>query len=212
MDWIKEYENNQLKMQKKCGKEYPTHIDLFFYYIDDNTVRKLKKQRWKYDKNEITSEQLLFIIQKRKIHPYVLDEILLYDSTNTAGEIKPIPLTLTDIELKPSLFIFNEINSIFFFFYKRKSKINNNTKYNRELINNSTRRQYKNVDFLSPIEVIEKMYITKNWKIPEIIFSIKKSKLDELFTQCLMNFMKKRINIDTNEFNLLITHIKKNIP
>jgi hypothetical protein len=230
MDWIKDYENMQLKMQKKCDKELPKTIDMYFYYVDEKgIVRKIKKQKWDCNNShEITAGQLLYVINKRKIHPYVLDEILLYESgagaapaTAGGGELKPIPLTITDIELKPSLFIYNEINSIFFFFchrqgrargrevaaaHRRKTAAANRRKPA------STRKSYTPIDeFISPIDTIENMYMTKNWEVPDILFSINPQKIDELFTQALITFMEKGITIDRKEYNKMIIHIKNKL-
>lgn len=146
MSWIKQQEEFFHKMQEKREEENPKYIDLYFYYISKGgMVTSVKKQRF-FNVNEdvddkdvldekmdgkkctyITAEKILYIIHQRKKRNYFLDEILLYEYTsggssaaeggaNENGTLKQIPITVTDIELKPSLFIFHDVNSIFFIF------------------------------------------------------------------------------------------------
>lgn len=137
--WIIKLEKMRTKMQEYNEKEIPKYITCFYYYISNNNeIYKIKKTKIKKitkTKTKITSGELLHIICNHREPQYNLDEILLFNQ----DKLITIPLTIEDIKINPSLFIFHDINCIFFIFKKRnnfhaitrRNYINTNNKYTR---------------------------------------------------------------------------------
>lgn len=115
--WINHLEKMRRKMQHYNEKEMPKYITFFYYYISsDNTIEKIKKQKYAAAApTKITSGELLRTICEKRNTGYYLDELLLFQQE----KMTPLPLTTEDVELKPSLFIYHDVNCIFFIFRQR---------------------------------------------------------------------------------------------
>jgi hypothetical protein len=226
MDWVKDYENIHKKMQQKCDKEMPRKIDLFFYYIENCDVKKIKKQSFDCTgAAQITAGELLYIIHQNKIPSYCLDEIMMYEAGTRAenmcaGELKNIPITINDIELKPSIFVFHDVNSIFFFFRRRQrppraageTATHNKTYFRRRGGGGKRRgggtRRCISEEIFSPVEIVENMFIGGGWESTKSVSGLPRSKVDEVFMQALVNLTAKYGDIDVKEYNRMCTHIK----
>jgi hypothetical protein len=121
--WIINLEKKREKMQKYNQKEMPTFITYYYYYIStNNEIVKITCKKNRIN-NKITSGELLHTICENRITPsYVLDEILLFQQ----DKMSPLPLTMEDIEIEPSLFIYHDVNCIFFI-YKQRQKTSHRT-------------------------------------------------------------------------------------
>lgn len=126
--WILDLEKTREKMQKYNEKEMPKYITFFYYYIStNNEIDKITRQKFKTkdftshaqnfeNKKTITSGELLHAICEHRTNPsYILDEILLFQQ----DKITPLPLTISDIEIKPSLFIYHDVNCVFIIYRQR---------------------------------------------------------------------------------------------
>ena len=115
--WLLHLEKTREKMQHHNEKEMPKYMTFYYYYISNNNeIEKIKSQRFR-TKDKITSGELLHTICERRHRSYVLDEILLFQQE----KMTPLPLTIEDVELKPSLFIYHDVNCIFFIFRQRSA-------------------------------------------------------------------------------------------
>lgn len=148
-DWIQEYEELNKKMSTAQEKEIPNYISVFFYYIKDNNVEKIKKRTYyTQEEKSITVNEIIELNNKYR-GSYSLDEILFFeidtgDEKIIRGEedakLKVIPLVLENIELKPSLFIYHDIQSIFFVYKKKNNTAN--TKRQRFIIKHTRKRRF----------------------------------------------------------------------
>jgi len=139
--WIIDLEKKREKMQKYNEKEMPKYMIFYNYYIStNNEIEKITRKKMKTT-DKITSGELLHTICENRITPsYILDEILLFQQ----DKMTPLPLTIEDIEIKPSLFIYHDVNCVFFI-YKQREKTPPKTLRNK--YNQSTaqqQQQYQN--------------------------------------------------------------------
>jgi hypothetical protein len=124
MDWIQKYEELNIKMQTKQEEEMPEYITLYFYYVGgDSVLEKIKKHKYKpIQSSVITVGEILKINENRaRGGGYRLDDLFLYEAKD--NHIKHIPLVLENIEIKPLLFIYHDIHSVYFIY--KKKQINN---------------------------------------------------------------------------------------
>lgn len=140
--WLLKIKKERKKMNYLNEKEIPDYINCYYYYINnDNKIEKIKKEKKKIkEKNKITSEEIIYTICEKQRKEYILDEILLFN----IDKLIPIPFTIDEILLEPSIFIYHDINCIFFIFKKRnfsreklktlriKDKSNSIIKYTRK--------------------------------------------------------------------------------
>lgn len=116
--WLLHLEKTRKKMQHYNEKEMPKYMTFYYYYISNNNeIEKIKRQKYKPRTTTITSGELLRTICERRHTSYILDEILLFQQE----KMTPLPLTIEDIEIKPSLFIYHDVNCIFFIFRQRRA-------------------------------------------------------------------------------------------
>ena len=137
-DWIQDYEKINEKMKTCQEKELPDYITIYFYYIShDNNIESIRKKKYypQHDRTSILIEELIELNAKYKGTQYRLDEILLFEveegaaiENPSASMIKSIPLVLENIEIKPSLFIYHDIQSIYFMYKKKQKRLNNTVK------------------------------------------------------------------------------------
>lgn len=129
--WLIQLEKMRRKMQRHNEKEMPKYITVFYYYISaENEIEKISRQKIRAapaptpatTAPHITSGELLRLICERRVlketqtqTQYYLDELMLFQQE----KLTPLPLTIDDIEIKPSLFIFHDVNCIFFIFRRR---------------------------------------------------------------------------------------------
>ena len=153
--WFQEY-NKLLNLQTNFNKEKMINIDVKFIYIDNNDniqniyCEKLKLQ-CSDNGSQITKEDLLKIIQKNKTKnnfKYKLEDILFFHipiehenisdfniQDSSLNYLKKVSF-FDSLEIPKSIFIFHNINSLYFIF-----KLNENNKHNftiKSILKNST--------------------------------------------------------------------------
>jgi hypothetical protein len=153
--WFQEY-NKLLNLQTNFNKEKMINIDVKFIYIDNNDniqniyCEKLKLQ-CSDSGSQITKEDLLKIIQKNKTKnnfKYKLEDILFFHipiehenisdfniQDSSLNYLKKVSF-FDSLEIPESIFIFHNINSLYFIF-----KLNETNKHNftiKSILKNST--------------------------------------------------------------------------
>lgn len=142
--WFQEY-NKLLNLQTNFNKEKMINIDVKFIYIDNNDniqniyCEKLKLQ-CSDSGSQITKEDLLKIIQKNKTKnnsKYKLEDILFFhipidhenisnfNNQDSSGNYLKRVSFFDSLEIPESIFIFHDINSLYFIF-----KLNETDKHN----------------------------------------------------------------------------------
>jgi hypothetical protein len=166
ISWILEQERLE-KIDHNCWREPLLEIGITTIYINVN--REIETiEREKIDVSGITilkKEKIIQMIQtKKKYTPttkYILKETLWFhvdlepeniqhfsDKQNTFLHIYPI---LEDIILKPSIFIFHKLNTLYFFFYETSiTKSNTNS-----IIKQSQNKTKKKVEIVEPKKIIQ---------------------------------------------------------
>lgn len=133
ISWILEQERLE-QINHNCWREDLIEIEISTIYINQNKeIEKIEREKMDVSGIKIvTKEKLIQITQsKKKYTPtskYILKETLWFhidlepeniqsfsEKQNTFLHIYPI---LEDIVLKPSIFIFHKLNTIYFFFYE----------------------------------------------------------------------------------------------
>ena len=133
MSWITDQERLQ-NIQNNYCREPMSSIDMFFVYINrNNYIDKILCEKTDLSGSYLSKELLLQIIQSKKtISPmskYKLTDTLLYHVELEPEQIqsyshghndghnyfKVLPI-LDDITISPSIFIFHDINAIYFLF------------------------------------------------------------------------------------------------
>jgi len=139
LSWMDEYKQ-LARIENHYCREPMSEISVCFVYIDcEGTVTSCVYEKHDLDLVEdddsaiITKERLLYLIQKKKRVgevKYRLSDILSYNVDLTAERIqdfssssswnesflKSHPLTIEDLVLSPSIFIFHNLNAVFLFF------------------------------------------------------------------------------------------------
>jgi len=141
ISWIQEQERLH-KIHQNYSKERMESIDIFFIYINTNSyIEKIMCEKHSLDLLEKTSvlkkETVLQMIQSKKKYTdhskYKLMDILVYNVDLEPQHIqhystsdhhpqsffKVLPI-VDDIPIPPSIFIFHNINSIFFLFQQHE--------------------------------------------------------------------------------------------
>jgi len=148
--WIDTYEKIS-SIQENYYREPMTAISVFFIYMNhENEIIKVICEDEVLDNSSIKSDRLLRMIEeKRHINDsvYKLVDLLQYvvdiesenlqeyvnDDSNSGSQwLKNIPYSSGDINIPPSIFIFHELNHLFFFF-KLKSDVKSILKNNDSL-------------------------------------------------------------------------------
>jgi hypothetical protein len=133
ISWILEQERLE-QINHNCWREDLKEIEIATIYINQNKeIEKIEREKMDVSGVKIiTKERLIQITQSKKkytpISKFILKETLWFhidlepeniqsfsEKQNTFLHIYPI---LEDIVLKPSIFIFHKLNTIFFFFYE----------------------------------------------------------------------------------------------
>lgn len=142
MSWIEENEKLHT-MQTNYSREHMKHINTFFIYINrDKSVEKIIREKLPLvhhgnrNCSLLSKENVLGIIQTKKIYTpvskYKFEDIMLYHIdiepeniqcftnsektvVNSVQYLKVLPF-IGDVEIPASIFIFHEINALFFMF------------------------------------------------------------------------------------------------
>jgi len=161
--WI-ENEQKMDMIDKSYMREHSNMIKLFFIYIDDVTIEHVIKGKEVLESTCISKERLLQIIQNNRHYndkKYRLDDLLLFtidlepenmqsfselsDLTQMAGSfLKKIPI-FEPIECSPSIFIFHDINSIYFLFNEIKKSAKSILKSKKNMDYLIRRKSVKNM-------------------------------------------------------------------
>lgn len=165
-DWIHHAQRLSI-IDKKCFPEKLPYINLEFIYINKNAeVVETTREKLVTKFGSCLSKELLISIihthKKNTLHSphYVLKDTLLFhipiqpeilpsfleDSFNTSTFSKTYPI-IDDIDLPPSIFIFHQVNTLFFIFSEQdtlavkqlKSALKSDH-YNNNNNNNITKR------------------------------------------------------------------------
>lgn len=140
--WIEEQERLQT-MQMNYSREHMKNINIYFIYINrENSVEKIIREKHPLVYNSFRNCSLLYkenvlgIIQTRKIYTptskYKFEDVMLYNIDiepdniqtfanteanveNSTQFLKVLPF-IGDVEIPLSIFIFHELNSLFFLF------------------------------------------------------------------------------------------------
>ena len=142
--WFQEY-NKLLNLQTNYNKEKMSAIDVKFIYIDNNNnIRNIYCEKLNLHSSDngsqITKEDLLKIIQKNKTknyNKYKLEDILFFhipidhenisifnNQDSSSNYLKKVSF-FDSLEIPESIFIFHDINSLYFIF-----KLNDTDKHN----------------------------------------------------------------------------------
>lgn len=132
--WIDIYEKIS-SIQENYYREPMTKIPVFFIYMNkgDEIIKVICQDEFLED-SRITSERLLQIIEERRhingstyklldllqyvvdIEPENLQRFSMEESPNGNQWLKYLPYSLGDIKIPASIFIFHELNHLYFFF------------------------------------------------------------------------------------------------
>lgn len=142
--WFQEY-NKLLNLQTNYNKEKMINIDVKFIYIDNNdNIQNIYCEKLNLHSSDsgsqITKEDLLKIIQKNKTKnniKYKLEDILFFhipidhenisnfnNQDSSSNYLKKVSF-FDSLEIPESIFIFHNINSLYFIF-----KVNETDKHN----------------------------------------------------------------------------------
>jgi hypothetical protein len=142
--WFQEY-NKLLNLQTNYNKEKMSAIDVKFIYIDNNNnIQNIYCEKLNLHSSDngsqITKEDLLKIIQKNKTknyNKYKLEDILFFhipidhenisifnNQDSSSNYLKKVSF-FDSLEIPESIFIFHDINSLYFIF-----KLNDTDKHN----------------------------------------------------------------------------------
>lgn len=145
VSWLKEQERLE-KINQNYPREPMENIHLYFVFINcNNYIEYILKEKITdcsfnhNNENVVLKEDLLKLIERQKKHNYFLVDTILYNVTidskniqsfsqcsilNTNRFIKIFPgEKIQDINIPPSIFIFHNINSIFFIFQEKNVSI-----------------------------------------------------------------------------------------
>ena len=142
--WFQEY-NKLLNLQTNYNKEKMIDIDIKFIYIDNqDNIQNIYCEKLKlhssHNGSQITKEDLLKIIQKNKTKnsiKYKLEDILFFhipidhenisdfNNQDPSGNYLKKVSFFDSLEIPDSIFIFHNINSLYFIF-----KLNETDKHN----------------------------------------------------------------------------------
>lgn len=134
--WIQEEEKLET-IEKNYQQEPMENIDIFFLYINaDDYIEKIICENHSLSEIVLKKEYILHLIQSKKKtlnnHRYKFMDMLLYNidlrpehiqtfsntevnEENARGFLKTYPI-VDDVAISPSIFIFHNINSLFFLF------------------------------------------------------------------------------------------------
>ena len=153
--WFQEY-NKLLNLQTNYNKEKMINIDVKFIYIDNNdNIQNIYCEKLNLHSSDngsqITKEDLLKIIQKNKTKnniKYKLEDILFFhipidhenisnfnNQDSSSNYLKKVSF-FDSLEIPESIFIFHNINSLYFIF-----KVNETDKHNftiKSILKNSS--------------------------------------------------------------------------
>jgi hypothetical protein len=134
--WIREEEKLET-IEKNYQREPMENIDIFFLYINaDDYIEKIICENHSLSDIVLKKEYILHLIQSKKrtlnSHRYKFMDMLLFNADldpdhiqtfsqteinleNARGFLKTYPI-VDDVAISPSIFIFHNINSLFFLF------------------------------------------------------------------------------------------------
>lgn len=166
ISWILEQERLE-KIDHNCWREPLIQINVATIYINVNKeIETIEREKVDVSGISIlTKEKIIQMIQtKKKYTPttkYILKETLWFhvdlepeniqhfsEKQNTFLHVYPI---LEDIILKPSIFIFHKLNTLYFLFYETSiAKSNTNS-----IIKQSHNKTKKKVEIIEPKKIIQ---------------------------------------------------------
>lgn len=159
ISWIEEIERIQ-NISENPTKELSKSITTCFIYINlHNVVDSVHYEHFSFhdgSNNIITREQLLDIGQQKKkktpVSKFIMKQVLLYHVDFEPGQILGFSQcneddighttkhflhsyhTLDSISIEPSIFVFHDINTLYFLFYEEES---NETKKTKSILKSS---------------------------------------------------------------------------
>jgi hypothetical protein len=144
--WISE-QKRLLELQNDCEPEPMESINCQFIFIDSNNfIQKISKEKAKVeydvenDQYIVSKKQLLQMIQKQKTamnnSKYLYKHLCIFnidlesedvhpftqESLNDNDEFFETISLMDDIVIDPSIFIFHQVNSLYFFFEEMKER------------------------------------------------------------------------------------------
>lgn len=170
MKWIEE-EENLLKIQRNHPKESMTYIRCIFVYINKNEyIEQVVAEKELVANDCIPKERVLRLVEERRHNKpnarYVFrdacifsvdltpEQIPMFSQDEVGGRFLTKLGLLEDISVPPSIFLFHDLNAVYFFFYEEdtgvlvppKSILNKggrrcNTTKRVSYSNNKTRKQ-----------------------------------------------------------------------
>lgn len=165
ISWILEQERLE-NIDHNCWREPLTQINIATLYINSNKeIETIEREKMDISGiNILSKEKLIQLTQvKRKYTPttkYILKETLWFhvdlepeniqqfsEKQNTFLHIYPI---LEDIILKPSIFIFHKLNTLYFFYYE----ILIPKLYTNSIIKQCHNKTKKKVEIIEPKQLI----------------------------------------------------------
>jgi hypothetical protein len=134
MKWIEE-EENLLKIQRNHPKESMVDIRCIFVYINKHDyIEQVVTDREPVVNDCITKERVLRLVEERRHSKpnarYVFrdaciflvdltpEQIPMFSQDETNGRFLNQLVLLEDIHVPPSIFIFHDVNAVYFFFYE----------------------------------------------------------------------------------------------
>ena len=133
ISWILEQERLE-NLQKKCDREYFSNIELISIYINSEMeIETIEKETMEINEMRILTKELLreWSIQKQKYTPksiFEMREMLWFHvdieadqlpkiNETTTTFLKPY-LSLEEIKITPSIFIFHSLTTLIFIYYE----------------------------------------------------------------------------------------------
>jgi len=154
--WVAQFED-EIAHYQHFYVDAIKQIECQYIYIDkSNTITTLNKERLPLKTpNKLEKQELLNLINQHKtvnkIH-YFLKQLYTYNISCTENSIInvlkqsedpdyfKVNTTLNDIEIKPGIEMFKNLNTIYFLFYENEKKLNNKTKKLKKQMHKKTAR------------------------------------------------------------------------
>ena len=139
MKWIEE-EENLLKIQRNHPKESMTYIRCVFVYINKNEyIEQVVAEKELVANDCIPKERVLRLVEERRhnkpnaryvfrdacISSVVLtpEQIPMFSQDEVGGRFLTKLGLLEDISVPPSIFLFHDLNAVYFFFYEEDTGV-----------------------------------------------------------------------------------------